>query len=96
MRYFVVFSSVLLFLAVVDQLPADNVNHRLIILADMGNEPDEEQQMTHMLVNCNEFDLKGLIAVTVRPTPTAVPATDAAAGQAGLGRTSGCPIQHVP
>ena len=37
---------------------------RLIILADMGNEPDEEQQMTHMLVNCNEFELEGLIAVT--------------------------------
>jgi len=37
---------------------------RLIILADMGNEPDEEQQMAHMLVDCNEFDLEGLIAVT--------------------------------
>ena len=37
---------------------------RLIILADMGNEPDEEQQMIHMLVNCNEFELEGLIAVT--------------------------------
>ncbi len=37
---------------------------RLIILADMGNEPDEEQQMTHMLVNCNEFELEGLLAVT--------------------------------
>lgn len=40
------------------------VRSRLIILADMGNEPDEEQQMAHMLVNCNEFDLEGLIAVT--------------------------------
>jgi hypothetical protein len=30
----------------------------------MGNEPDEEQQMIHMLVNCNEFELEGLIAVT--------------------------------
>jgi hypothetical protein len=30
----------------------------------MGNEPDEEQQMAHMLVNCNEFDLEGLVAVT--------------------------------
>jgi hypothetical protein len=30
----------------------------------MGNEPDEEQQMAHMLVNCNEFELEGLIAVT--------------------------------
>lgn len=37
---------------------------RLVILADMGNEPDEEQQMTHMLVNSNAFHLEGLIAVT--------------------------------
>ncbi len=27
---------------------------RLIILADMGNEPDEEQQMVHMLMYSNE------------------------------------------
>jgi len=45
------------------RLPADT-RSRLIILADMGNEPDEEQQMIHMLVCCNEFDLEGLIAVT--------------------------------
>ncbi len=37
---------------------------RLIILADMGNEPDEMQQMTHMLVCSDSFDLEGLIAVT--------------------------------
>ncbi len=37
---------------------------RLVILADMGNEPDEEQQMAHMLTCSNEFDLEGLIAVT--------------------------------
>ncbi|TWT84640.1 hypothetical protein CA13_61200 [Planctomycetes bacterium CA13] len=35
---------------------------RLIIMADMGNEPDEEQQMMHMLMYCNMFDLEGLIA----------------------------------
>ena len=39
---------------------------RLVILADMGNEPDEEQQMIHMLLYSNEFDLEGLIAVTGR------------------------------
>ena len=44
--------------------PGSGTKPRLIILADMGNEPDEEQQMIHMLVNCNEFDLEGLIAVT--------------------------------
>ena len=37
---------------------------RLIILADMGNEPDEMQQMAHMLVCSDSFDLEGLIAVT--------------------------------
>jgi len=45
-----------------DAVPAGRP--RLIILADMGNEPDEEQQMTHMLVNANAFHLEGLIAVT--------------------------------
>ena len=30
----------------------------------MGNEPDEEQQMVHMLMCSNEFDLEGLIAVS--------------------------------
>lgn len=33
----------------------DSSRHRLIILADMGNEPDEEQQMAHMLMCCNEW-----------------------------------------
>lgn len=42
----------------------DTHKTRLIILADMGNEPDEEQQMMHMLMCSNEFDLEGLIAVT--------------------------------
>ncbi|MFC1761520.1 nucleoside hydrolase-like domain-containing protein [Planctomycetota bacterium] len=37
---------------------------RLIILADMGNEPDEMQQMIHMISCSNEFELEGLIAVT--------------------------------
>lgn len=37
---------------------------RLVILADMGNEPDEEQQMVHMLICSNRLDLEGLIAVT--------------------------------
>ena len=38
--------------------------HRLLILADMGNEPDEVEQMLHMLMYNNEFDLEGLISVT--------------------------------
>jgi hypothetical protein len=30
--------------------------HRVVILADMGNEPDEEQQMVHMLMYSSEFE----------------------------------------
>ena len=37
---------------------------RVIVLADMGNEPDEEQQMVHLLMYANELDIEGLIAVT--------------------------------
>lgn len=46
------------------QNPIEDSKARLIILADMGNEPDEEQQMIHMLICSNEFELEGLIAVT--------------------------------
>lgn len=45
-----------------EQLP--DSSPKVIILADMGNEPDEEQQMIHMLMCSNEFELRGLIAVT--------------------------------
>ena len=44
--------------------PEDSSRHRLIILADMGNEPDEMQQMIHMITCSNEFEIEGLIAVT--------------------------------
>lgn len=37
---------------------------RLVVLADMGNEPDEEQQMMHFLMYANEVDIEGLIAVS--------------------------------
>jgi len=36
---------------------------RLVIMADMGNEPDEEQQMLHLLMCSNEVELEGLLAV---------------------------------
>ena len=37
---------------------------RMIMMADMGNEPDEMQQNVHMLIYSNMFDLEGLCAVT--------------------------------
>jgi hypothetical protein len=62
------FLSPLIVLIMVQMLSAQNP--RLVILADMGNEPDEEQQMIHMMVCSNELELEGLIAVTglyIRP-----------------------------
>jgi len=44
--------------------PISTPKARLIVLADMGNEPDEQQQMVHMIMCSNEFELEGLIAVT--------------------------------
>ena len=41
-----------------------DVKSRLIIMADMGNEPDEMQQILHLIMYNNEFDLEALIAVT--------------------------------
>jgi hypothetical protein len=43
-------------------LHAASPKSRLIVMADMGNEPDEEQQMTHLLMYANLVDLEGLIA----------------------------------
>jgi len=60
-----IFAMTLILLAtMIVSAQQDGSRIRLIILADMGNEPDEEQQMMHMLMCSNEFDLEGLIAVT--------------------------------
>ncbi len=52
---------------------ADSDRPRLIVLADMGHDPDDEQQIMHLLVCANTVDIEGLIAVTgryFRPNPT--------------------------
>ena len=38
--------------------------HRLVILTDMENEPDDSQTMVKLLMYANEIDIEGLIAVT--------------------------------
>ena len=42
----------------------DEKRHRLIILTDMENEPDDSQTMVKLLMYSNEIDIEGLIAVT--------------------------------
>ncbi len=54
----------LLFCLLAQMATGQNTKHRLLIMADMGNEPDEVQQMVHMIMYSNEFDLEGLIAVS--------------------------------
>ncbi len=43
--------------------------HRLIILTDMENEPDDSQTMVKLLMYANELDIEGLVAVTSRWLP---------------------------
>lgn len=45
---------------------AKEQQHRLIILTDMENEPDDSQTMVHLLMYANEVDIEGLIAVGSR------------------------------
>ena len=47
---------------VTEAMAVDDTRARLIVMADMGNEPDEEQQMTHLLMYANRVELEGLIA----------------------------------
>ena len=50
-----VFSAALLY-ASPDLSAQEDARTRLVILADMGCEPDEVQQMIHMLICSNEFE----------------------------------------
>ena len=46
--------------------------HRLIILTDMENEPDDAQTMVKLLMYSNKLDIEGLIATTSRWLPNLV------------------------
>ncbi|MHC4432534.1 MAG: DUF1593 domain-containing protein, partial [Planctomycetota bacterium] len=39
---------------------------RLLVLTDIGGDPDDQQSMVRLLLYANEFDLEGLIATSVR------------------------------
>lgn len=40
--------------------------HRLLVLTDIGGDPDDQQSMARLLLYANEFDLEGLIATSVQ------------------------------
>ncbi|MEO6245980.1 MAG: nucleoside hydrolase-like domain-containing protein [Opitutaceae bacterium] len=65
LRFFGPLLALLLGVARAEAAPAAATDRpRLIVLADMGNEPDEEQQILHLLMCSNELELEGLLAVT--------------------------------
>ncbi|MEO6245698.1 MAG: DUF1593 domain-containing protein, partial [Opitutaceae bacterium] len=46
---------------------------RLIVMTDIGHDPDDEQQIVHLLACANEVEIEGLITTTgrfFRPNPT--------------------------
>lgn len=44
--------------------PAKSDPHRLIVLTDMGADPDDQQSLIRLLLYANEIDIEGLIATT--------------------------------
>ena len=57
------------FIPLADAKPTDAVapaseKPRLIVLTDIGNEPDDSMSMVRLLTYANEFDIEGLIATT--------------------------------
>ena len=37
---------------------------RLLVLTDIGNEPDDQMSMVRLLVYANQFEIEGLVATT--------------------------------
>jgi hypothetical protein len=44
----------------------NKIKHRLLVLTDIGGDPDDQQSMIRLLLYANEFDLEGLIATSTR------------------------------
>ncbi len=44
--------------------PAAAQPHRVVILTDIGNEPDDQMSLVRLLLYANEIDIEGLIATT--------------------------------
>lgn len=65
-----VISLVAIFLPATSVIPAhaddgpDPERHRVLVLTDIGNEPDDSQSLVRFLLYSNEFDVEGLVATT--------------------------------
>ncbi len=66
-------SFALLLLAAASTFAASDARPRLIVMTDIGHDPDDQQQIVHLLVCANEVEIEGLITTTgrfFRPNPT--------------------------
>ena len=67
MRRGVLLISVLLVLGLAGSVfGTQQHKHRLLVLTDIGGDPDDQQSMVRLLLYANEFDLEGLIATSTR------------------------------
>jgi hypothetical protein len=48
---------------------AGDERSRLVVLTDIGNEPDDSESMVRLLLYANEIDIEGLVATTSRHHP---------------------------
>jgi hypothetical protein len=48
--------------AIAADAPSDRTKPRLLVLTDIGGDPDDQQSMIRLMLYSNEFDIEGLIA----------------------------------
>lgn len=58
----IVLAAALLTLRVCPATPASPAKPRLLVLTDIGGDPDDQQSMIRLMLYANEFELEGLIA----------------------------------
>ncbi len=51
---------------------AETPKHRLIVLTDIGGDPDDQQSFVRLLLYANEYDIEALIATSTRSTVNTV------------------------
>lgn len=64
MRTALLLISVAVLLAVQSAQAASPEKHRLVVLTDMGADPDDQQSLVRLLLYANQIDIEGLIATT--------------------------------
>ena len=51
-----------------ETIPTGN-NPRIIVLTDIGGDPDDQQSFTRFLLYANQFDIEGLLSTSIRIFP---------------------------